>query len=39
MNKDVLQRNLFTIKPKKTLEIEDIQQAITEALKPLVMKI
>jgi hypothetical protein len=33
------QKDLFIIKPKKTLEIKDIQQAITEALKPLVMEI
>jgi hypothetical protein len=38
-NKDALQRNLFTIKPKKTLEIEDIQRTIIEALKPLIVEI
>jgi hypothetical protein len=33
------QKDLFIIKPKKTLEIEDIRQTITEALKPLVVEI
>jgi hypothetical protein len=33
------QKDLFTTKLKKTLEIEDIQKVIIEALKPLVVEI